>query len=199
VKCRTDQDAGLTLVEMLVVVALLATLTAVALPGLLTVVDDYRTASAARYLAGRFRLARMEAVRRSAAVAVRFQRDGASVRYASYVDGNHNGVRTADIIRGVDRALTGEEQIGDQFPGVRFELDGRIPVIGASTVTAADRDPVQVGVSGIVTFTPSGTSTSGTVYLKGRGEAQYAVRVLGATGRTRVLHYETGARAWIEQ
>src|SRR5512136_229083 len=118
---------------MLVVVALLVTLTGIAIPNLLAAIDNYRAAAASRYLAARFRLARMQAVQRSAAVAVRFQRDGAFVRYASYVDGNHDGVRTADITRGIDRALTAAEQIGDQFPGVRFQLDGTVPAIGAST------------------------------------------------------------------
>ena len=40
--------------------------------------------------------------------------------------------------------------------------------------------------------------TSGTVYVRGR-RSQYAVRVLGATGRTRLLHYHTGQRAWVSQ
>ena len=190
---------GLSLVEMLVVVAVLVTLTGMAIPNLLAAIDNYRAAAAARYLAARFRLARMQAVQRSAAVAVRFQRDGAVVSYASYVDGNHNGVRTADISRGIDRALTPAEQIGDQFPGVGFRLDETVPVIGTSTVAVGDRDPLQIGLSGIMTFTPDGTATSGTLYIKGRGKTQYAVRVLGVTGRTRVLHFETGARRWIER
>jgi hypothetical protein len=43
---------------------------------------------------------------------------------------------------------------------------------------------------------PDGTATSGTLYVQG-SRAQYAVRVLGATGRTRVLKYERGSGAWV--
>ena len=35
-----------------------------------------------------------------------------------------------------------------------------------------------------------------TLYVQG-ARAQYAVRVLGATGRTRVLKYEPGSRSWV--
>ena len=44
-------------------------------------------------------------------------------------------------------------------------------------------------------MSPDGSATSGTLYVQGR-RAQYAVRVLGATGRTRVLVYNPGMRQW---
>jgi hypothetical protein len=50
----------------------------------------------------------------------------------------------------------------------------------------------------LMSFTPIGTATSRTLYLRGRDASQYAVRVLGATGRTRVLRYVTATRQWIE-
>lgn len=192
------RDRGFTLPEILVVSALVVTAAAVALPSGLAALDDYRTAAAAQYLAGRCRLARMQAVRRSAAVALRFETVGPDVGFASFVDGNRNGVRTADIVRGIDLPLTTSERIGDQFPGVRFGLHEAVPAIGTSGLREA-RNPVQVGRSGIVTFTPNGTATSGTMYLRGRGSAQFAVRVLGATGRTRVLAFDWGAKQWIDR
>ncbi len=193
---RAD-DSGLTLVEVVTTSALLVTLAAVAIPSGLAALHEYRAASAARYLAARCRLARMQAVRRSAAVAIKFERGAAEVRFASFVDGNHNGVRTDDIARGVDRPLTAFERIGDQFPGVVFGLHAGIPPIG-SDGGSAPRDGLQIGRSGIVTFTPRGTATSGTLYLRGRGTAQFAVRILGATGRTRLLAFDRGTRKWVE-
>jgi hypothetical protein len=50
----------------------------------------------------------------------------------------------------------------------------------------------------LMSFTPTGTSSSRTLYVRGRDGSQYAVRVLGATGRTRVLRYVSATRAWIE-
>ncbi len=195
---RAGRRRGFTLIETLFVIAILITLTAIAIPLLLTGIDEYRTAAAARYLAGRFRLARMEAVRRSATVAIRFEESGV-VRYASFLDGNHNGVRTADIEKGVDRQLTDFERIGDQFPGVTFGILGGVPVIGSASPTAGDSDPLQIGRSGIMSFTPDGCATSGTVYLRGRGKVQLAVRVLGATARTRVMKFEPASREWVER
>jgi hypothetical protein len=49
-----------------------------------------------------------------------------------------------------------------------------------------------------VSFTPDGTASSGTVYVRGRGGAQYAVRVLGATARTRVLRYDVERREFVD-
>jgi hypothetical protein len=68
-----------------------------------------------------------------------------------------------------------------------------LPGIGVAS------DPVQIGASGLMTFTPMGTGTSGTVYVRGRGSVQYAVRVFGVTGRTRVLRYEAGTGAWLDR
>jgi type II secretory pathway pseudopilin PulG len=196
--CRAARadERGFTLAETLTACAVFATLTALAIPSALAALDEHRTGAAARYLAARCRLARMQAVRRSAAVALRFERAGAEVRFASFVDGNGNGVRTADIAKGVDRPVTGYERIGDQFAGVRFGLHEALPAISGDA--SASREPLQIGRSGILTFTPNGTATSGTLYLRGRGMVQYAVRILGGTGRTRVLRYDVGSRRWIE-
>ncbi len=101
-RARRTSESGLTTVEIVMTCALFVTVSALAIPSSLAAVDEYRTASAARYLASRCRLARMQAVRRSAAVALKFERIGSGIRFASFVDGNGNGVRTPDIARGID-------------------------------------------------------------------------------------------------
>jgi hypothetical protein len=52
--------------------------------------------------------------------------------------------------------------------------------------------------SALMSFSPIGTASSRTLYLRGGDGSQYAVRVLGATGRTRVLRYVAGTRVWVE-
>jgi len=49
-----------------------------------------------------------------------------------------------------------------------------------------------------MSFSPMGSASSRTLYLRGADGSQYAVRVLGATGRTRVLRYVNASRTWIE-
>jgi hypothetical protein len=48
-----------------------------------------------------------------------------------------------------------------------------------------------------LSFGPSGGATSGTLYVRGAGAQQYAVRILGATGRSRVLRFDFLARRWL--
>jgi hypothetical protein len=134
-------------------------------------------------------LARMLAVQRSAAVAIRFDRDARGYRFATYQDGNRNGVRALDIAAKVDREIEQPVRLFELFPDVDFGLvlDGQ-----------AD-DPIQLSGSSLLTFTPGGTATSGSVYLRGRGGIQYVVRVLGATGRTRILRYDEAQQRWTER
>ena len=103
-------------------VAVMITLAGLAVPAILTGLDDVRTAAAARYVASMARLARMQAVTRSAAVGIHFEKDEDSYRFAMYIDGNFNGIRTADIARGIDRLIKAPQRIEDQFPGVRFGI-----------------------------------------------------------------------------
>ncbi|PYR06303.1 MAG: hypothetical protein DMG00_19100, partial [Acidobacteria bacterium] len=64
--------AGYSIVEVMFVVGLVATLSGVAVPQMLAALDDFRATGAARYMAARLQRARMEAVMRSAEVAVKF-------------------------------------------------------------------------------------------------------------------------------
>jgi prepilin-type N-terminal cleavage/methylation domain-containing protein len=188
-----SHSGGFTLLELLLVVALAAVLTAVAIPVTNAALDEIHTAAAARYLAGRVLSTRMDAIRRSAAVALRFVASTPDYTFGVYADGNGDGVRTADIVRGIDRPLAPAQQLQDQFPGVAFGLLAGIP--DADGAAAGTPDGVRIGAARILTMSPEGTATSGTLYVRGR-QAQYAVRVLGATGRTRVLRFDRGARTW---
>jgi hypothetical protein len=78
---------------------------------------------------------------------------------------------------------------------VRFGLRAHVPDLDGIRASA-DGDGVRIGTSRILSMGPDGTATAGTLYLRGR-RGQYAVRVLGATGRTRVLRYEAGTDTWV--
>src|SRR2546423_6694684 len=76
-----------TFLEVIFVCALMATASGVAVPQMLTTLDDYRTAGAARYFSTRLQQTRMEAVTRSTEVAVQFSEGPEGVTYRIYVDG----------------------------------------------------------------------------------------------------------------
>jgi hypothetical protein len=76
-------------------------------------------------------------------------------------------------------------RFADLFPRVSLFMSD--PNVGPSSETSV-----------LMSFSPVGTASSRTLYLRGADGSQYAVRVLGATGRTRVLRYVTASRTWLE-
>ena len=186
---------GFTLLEVLLAAAVTVTVLAMSVPMTAAALDEIRASMAARYLEGRIMNARMTAVKRSASVALRFEPVGGDYAVAEYADGNGNGVRSSDIAAGVDPQLSARQFLRDQFPAVVFGLRANVPDIDGARSTAVG-DGVRIGSSRILTMAADGTATSGTLYLHGR-RGQFAVRVLGATGRTRVLRFDTGTGRWV--
>ncbi len=187
--------SGHSLAELVCVMAIVGTLSALTVPGLLATLDDLRALGAARYVAARLQRARMEAVARSSDVALQFVSTADGYAYGVYVDGNGNGIRTADIQHGIDRELMPPEHLPALFNGVDFGvLPGLPPVDSGSSPPGTD--PIKLGSSNILTFSPIGTASPGSLYLLGRRGAQYVVRVSGETGRARVLKFDPAARRW---
>jgi prepilin-type N-terminal cleavage/methylation domain-containing protein len=188
-------SAGYSLIELVLVVSVMATLAGIAVPVANTVIDDIHAAGAARHMAARVAAIRIEAVRRSSAVALRFESQGSDYAFTSYIDGNGNGVRTADITSGTDKPASRREQLKDFFANVSFGLLDGIPDIDGAT---GNTDGVRIGSSSLLSVAPNGSCTSGTLYVHGR-RTQYAVRILGATGRARFYRYDQGGRRWISR
>jgi hypothetical protein len=192
---RRANACGVSLLEVVFVAGMLCTAGAVAIPAITAAIDDLRTQGAVRYMAGRAQEARTQAVLRSAHVALRFERQGDTYRYALYADGNEDGVRTQDIQRGIDVRLAPFERLGDQFPGVEFGALPHLPAPDAGS-TAPGADAVRMGASDMLVFTAIGTATAGSLYIRGHRDAQYAIRVFGETGKVRILKFEARSRRW---
>jgi prepilin-type N-terminal cleavage/methylation domain-containing protein len=192
---RFTSGRGYSLPELMMVMALGATLSAAALPEYLAALDDFRASGAARHISGRFQKARMEAVMRSAIVGVQFIETAGGFSYTVYLDGNSDGVLTRDIQRGVDLPISAPERLPDQFPGVEFGAIPGLPAVDSGGIPPGV-DPIRLGAGNIASFSAMGTSSSGTVYIRGRRNTQYAVRVFGETGKTRMLKFEPGTGRW---
>ena len=188
---------GFTILELLFVLAITGTLTAIAVPQGLRALDDFRTRAAARYRAQRLGDARLGAIKRSLAHGLRFEAAAADYRIATVVDGNANGLRLSEIQRGVDRTVTPPELVGSHFQDVVFGIQDGVPDADGQPSNGADG--VRVGASKLLAMNPDGTSSSGTLYIHGRDRSQYAVRVLGVTGRVRVLKFDHVRRRWLDQ
>jgi prepilin-type N-terminal cleavage/methylation domain-containing protein len=188
---------GFTILELLFVLAIAGTLTTIAVSQSLRALDDFHARSAARYLAQRLGDARLGAIKRSFAHGLRFETGSPDYRITSVVDGNANGLRTSDIQSGIDRTLTPPELLASHFQGVAFGILDGVP--DADGQPANGTDGVRVGASKLLAMNADGTSSSGTLYVHGRTRAQYAVRVLGVTGRERILRFDHVRRRWMDQ
>ena len=172
------------------VIAVLAILSAMVIPHALAGLDRSRGLSAARYVAGRFAHAKIQAVSRSAIIALRFEEERGGITFEAFQDSNQNGVLTEDIQNGVDVPIEDPTRLWELFAGATIGVTPDAPV----------GRPVQLGGgSNLLSFTPTGTATGGTVYVRGPDGTQWGVRVLGATGRTRLLLWDPGRQQWFDQ
>ena len=189
-------DPGFTVLELLFVMAIAGTLAAIAVSHGLRALDEFHTRNAARHLAQRIASARIDAVRRSTAHGLRFTASAADYTMTAVIDGNGNGVRTSELASGVDRVVGDPERIDSHFPGVSFGFHEGVP--DADGNPPGSLDGVRIGASRLLVVQIDGTATSGTLYLRGRGRTQYAVRILGVTGRVRVLRFDLVRQRWAE-
>jgi type II secretory pathway pseudopilin PulG len=184
---------GYTLIDMLIVIVVLTTLFAISIPALSGAADAARLRGAAFHISARLALVRMQAVRRYANVALRFQMQNGQYRYQTFADGDGDGVKSADITSGRDVPIGEDEGIGDNYPGVSFGFLPGCPLVGGGTPGG---NPIRIGNTTLLSVSPAGTATSGTLYLRGRGDVAYALVVLGATGRTTLLRCDARAGTW---
>jgi hypothetical protein len=185
---------GTSVIEQLFVLALMTIVFGMALPTVGRGVEHARLRGAAFYISSRVAQLRMQAVHRYANVALRFAAS-APYQYQPFMDGDNDGVRSADIADGRDPAMGPRESLQDNFPGVQFGFVQGCPLVDGSAVSVG-ADPIRLGSGQLLVFSPAGTATSGTLYLRGRLEIAYAIVVLGATGRTRLLACTPARGTW---
>jgi prepilin-type N-terminal cleavage/methylation domain-containing protein len=188
-------ERGMTLLEMLVVVALILVTAAAAAPALRAYSVESSIVAAGRSFKEEFLKARSMAVRGNVYTAIRFERAGAQPTYSVYMDRDGDGVRSADIAAGIDERVAGPFQLTGRGPRVRV---GFLPGVRAIPPDTGflEGDPIQFGSSDILSFSPLGTATPGTFYLAGEG-IQGAVRVTPGSARVRLL-LSRGA-TWVER
>jgi Tfp pilus assembly protein FimT len=190
-------SAGHTLVEMLVVAAVMIVAAAISVPYLKAYSAESHLVGSARQFKGRFRLAHSMAVRRGVYTAIRFEQSGARWRYSIYIDGDYDGVQSADIASGRDSRVAGPFPLDSGADGVRVGINSGVPAPPPdSGILQPGSDPIRFGSSNMVSFSPLGTATPGTFYLAGEVR-QAAVRVTGGTARVRIMLCR--GRKWVEQ
>jgi hypothetical protein len=187
---------GAALLDTLFASVLCVTMTAIAVPVIGGSLDRERTIIGAYYLAGQLQRARLESLKQARSVAVRLEIVGERARLQLFADGNGNGVSQRDIDRAIDRPLAPPEYLDDRSRDVALRINQRlVDVSGAGQLDPGD-DPLRIGNTALLAFSPLGGATSGTLYVAARRGPQMAIRVFGGTGRVRVLMFDAQARQW---
>lgn len=189
-----SSDCGATLVEVLLAAVLLVSLAALAVPFTAQAADSTEARAAAAYLAGRVRQARLQALSGNRGTALLFDSVDGQWVMRRCVDGNGNGVRRADITSGRDSCDSGGQHLTFLFPGINLGLAADVPGVEEPP---GNTSGVRFGRSGMVSCSPAGHCSAGTLYLRSEGGQQFSVRVAGVTGRTRLLRFDPGTRVWM--
>ena len=125
--------AAFSVVELMFVLGVAATLASLAVPAVRAGLDDMRAVAASRHVVARLQQARGRAVMRGRATALRFTPSGTGYVVSMYEDGNGNGVLAADIATGVDALVMPSEKLTEQMPGTDFGALLALPGAEGST------------------------------------------------------------------
>jgi type II secretory pathway pseudopilin PulG len=188
---------GYTLVDTIVAAALCSIMGATAVPLIGGTLDRERTIIGAQFVTGQLQRARLEALKRGRTVAVRLEVVAERTSLQLFVDGDGDGVRQSDVDLGIDAALTPLEYLDDRSRGISLRVNQAITDAGGGTdQIERGADPLRIGNTALLAFSPLGSATSGTLYVAGHRGPQMAIRVFGGTGRVRLMTYYPQARQW---
>lgn len=195
---RRRGGEGFSLTELLLALALLGLLVAASSPTLGAALARSRAQAAAREMIGTLTRLRGEAIARRHAVGLRITGAAGARRFVPYADGDGDGILTADILAGIDPPTGPALDLPSRYEGADFGLlDAAIPALppGGPPLLPGS-DPVRFGASDIVSFTPIGTASSGTLYITDGRDTVFAVVLYGRTGRIRSYRYDRAAGRW---
>ena len=165
------KDSGFSLMELMTAIAILAILAAIAIPGYIGWLPNYRLRSAARDLQSTMQLARLRAVRENADVVVSF--DTVNDDYEAFVDNGEGagGIAGNGSRDGTERIVqNGEMPAGVDLLNTTF---GAAPAFNSRGL-------------------PNG---SGDVYTK-NSQNRFMGISLSITGNSRIIESSDGGTTW---
>ncbi len=168
VRRRGAAEKGFSLVEILVVMAILGTLLAIAAPSFLsTTFPHMKLKSTSRDIFSMLQYARSKAVNATQKYGVRFDLDAGPKRYLVVTRASDADPWTADI------AIAAKDVEGG--------VDVFSVTVGGTTYTT--------GTTAVIAFDPFGSATSANIRLNAASNSadKYAVTVSPASGRVKIL------------
>ncbi|MCP4605807.1 MAG: prepilin-type N-terminal cleavage/methylation domain-containing protein [Proteobacteria bacterium] len=187
-----EKQRGFTLIEVVMVIAIIAILLTIAVPAINGWLPNYRLKSAARDLYSTFQMARMEAVKANERRGVSF--DAAAGTYQILSSGDDGTFGTAD-----DPAPKTAVVLSDYGSGVSFGPGNADFQATGGAFPGAFNGIKYTG--DLATFNSRGLMRSGTIYLQNNSNlaqeerSTYAVRTL-STGRIFLLKWFEASGNW---
>ena len=199
---RLDEDGrgGYSFVETLAVLLFLGLMLGAGAARVHASIKNNQLRAATRRMFLLVRWMQSEAVRTRKKVGIVFNRaaDG-TYRFELYTDGDGDGIRTRDVTSGKDPKFAGPFFLSREYPGVRLGIleRDRIPKVPPAGGVLRNRlDPVQFGSSDIISISPRGHSSTGTLYITDQSLRMMALVVYGPTVRIRIWTYRDGSGRW---
>ncbi|MEO8359271.1 MAG: GspH/FimT family pseudopilin [Vicinamibacteria bacterium] len=192
----TDRSgvSGYSMLELLVALGIIFLMGAIALPNIIGFRQEMALVGAARQFKDEFMKARSIATMKNTQTAIRFEETSAGrITFSTYIDGNANGVLSVDINAGIDQRIAGPFLLDAGQPGVVVGVQPGAPAPDGGVL---DSEPIRFGNSRMVSFSPLGTGTPGTFYLRTK-DWMAGVRVTGGSARVRIMILR--GKRWIDR
>ena len=190
--------SGFTLVEAMIVLAIIGVLAGLAAPALLATLPNLRVNGASRQILADLRMARTQAVEKGKSVVVKFHVDSSggssSGTYVLALDNNADNDFTPST--SPNDTVISEVTLGRDYSAIEFASN-----VSGTPSNGVDLDNATTGdVADTITFRPNGSaSESGDIYLRPSGDngtRNRRVRVLAATGNVRIETWNGTTSAW---
>ena len=154
---------GQSLMELMVATAIVGVMLTTVTASLGQSRDRIALAAATAEMRSILHRVRMLAIARDRNVGVRFQNEGAVWTYTIHEDGDGDGVRNDDILRGTDRLI--ERRRTFQHPPARIGVPaGRVPDPLSGGILSS-RAAVRFSNSSLCSFSKRGEASNGSVVL----------------------------------
>ena len=187
--------SGYSLVELLTAVAVVGSIVLVSVPALDSMNKRRAVRAACSEMRVIFHEARSRAITEARHVGLRFIPGDDGWTYEIYRDGDWDGLSNADIDKGIDRRVSGPHRLLEHTDDIRIGLPS-FPLADPEGKLIPDGKGVRFGNSRLCSFSPRGSSSSGSIFLTDGDEMVAMVRVYGATAKIRSMVYDPSAKVW---